>query len=61
VRLEAISFHGEAATLELDAPSVEALNTLAQSLTGLGWPTQLTGGTQTRGRFIGGLRLHRGS
>ena len=59
VRLKALSFHGTAATLELDAPSVETLNTLAQSLTRQGWPAQLTGGSLVRGRFSGGLRMHR--
>ena len=60
VRLKALSFHGEAATLELDAPSVETLNALAQSLTRQGWPAQLTGGSLVHGRFSGGLHMHRG-
>ncbi len=60
VRLKAVSLHGTAATLELDAPSVETLNALAQSLSAQGWPAQLTGGSRAHGRFIGGLHMHRG-
>ena len=60
VQLKAVSFHGTAATLELDAPSVETLNALAQSLSAQGWPAQLTGGSLAHGRFIGGLHMHRG-
>ena len=60
VQLKSMDFHAGATTLNLEAPSVEALNRLAQALRREGWQAQLTGGSLVRGRFTGGIRLHRG-
>ena len=61
IQLNALTFRSGAVTLSLTAPSVEALNQLAQSLGREGWRARLTGGSATHGGFEGGIRMHRGS
>ena len=61
IRLEALSFSGGAFDLKLTAPSIEALNDLAQSLAHQGWKARLTSANPTHGGFRGSLRIMRGS
>ncbi len=58
-QLTSLEFDSGAVTLSLTAPSVEALNGLAQSLTTQGWQARLTGGTVVPGGFRGGIRMSR--
>ncbi len=60
-QLEALSFSGGALDLRLTAPSIEALNDLAQSLGQQGWKARLTSANPAHGRFRGSLRITRGS
>lgn len=59
-QLKSLEFDSGAVTLSLTAPSVEALNRLAQSLAAQGWQARLTGGTVIPGGFQGGIRMSRG-
>ena len=59
-QLKSLEFNSGAVTLSLTAPSVEALNGLAQSLAAQGWQARLTGGTVVPGGFRGGIRMSRG-
>jgi general secretion pathway protein L len=61
LQLKALTFRSGSVTLSVTAPSVEALNQLAQSLEHEGWQARLTGGNPTHGGFEGGIRMHRGS
>lgn len=61
MHLTSLTFRAGIVTLSLTAPSVEAMNRLAQSLNQQGWHARLTGGNATHGGFEGGIRMRRGS
>lgn len=60
-RFELLSFSDNALQLRLTAPSIEALNRLAQSLAREGWHAKLTSANPTSGGIRGTLRMVRGS
>lgn len=60
-QLKALTFQSGTVTLQLSAPSIEALNQMTQSLSRQGWRARLTGGSVVHGRFEGGIRMQRGS